>query len=700
MPKSGKMTVEFTLSDAIDPYQVLIAGHTLDGRIGAITGTLEVRKPFSLDPKLPVEIGSGDKLDVVLLGANNTDSALTGQVTVLPKGLKITGDGLVSVELPANGGGRKLVRLIPTQLDGPLSLKLDGKAGGFRDSVERNFTVVADGFPAAGSHSDVLESSVATKLKLPEMLVPGTLQLRVSVYPNTLSEVQSGLDGLLREPNGCFEQSSTTNYPNVLVLDYLTETNQAKPDVSKRAKDLLDRGYAKLTSFECAKPSAPDRQGYEWFGGTAPPHEALTAYGLLQFTDMARVHPVDAAMLKRTKDYLLSRRDGNGGFARNARALDSFGNAPAQVTDAYIVWAITEAEKKDAAQSDLSKEIDAIHKLAKDDPRWSKDSYFLGLVANALVNRGKKAEGIALLKVLAKKQEKDGSVIGAESSITKSSGQALLIETTALAMLGWLKVNETGEFRANLDSSSRWLGSQKSGYGSFGSTQSTILSLKALIEYARTQKRASESGELRVIINGGVVAKKNFTTESVGPITIEVPDAEKYLGTGSLDIRVETDAKQSYPCTFAWDARARKPQSSAECPLTMTSALDKAAVGEGETLRLTATVANTADKEQGMVTAIIGIPAGLKIPEDLKQLKALTERPEGGREKVSYFEIRGRELILYWRGMAPKQTVEVGIDLIADFPGEFRGPASRVYLYYGAEHKRWVAPVDAKVTAK
>ena len=101
-----------------------------------------------------------------------------------------------------------------------------------------------------------------------------------------------------------------------------------------------------------------------------------------------------------------------------------------------------------------------------------------------------------------------------------------------------------------------------------------------------------------------------------------------------------------------------------------------------------------------MVTAIIGIPAGLKIPEDMKQLKALTERPENGRETVSYFEIRGRELILYWRGMAPKQTVDVTIDLIADFPGEFRGPTSRVYLYYGAEHKRWVDPVDAKVMAK
>ena len=50
--------------------------------------------------------------------------------------------------------------------------------------------------------------------------------------------------------------------------------------------------------------------------------------------------------------------------------------------------------------------------------------------------------------------------------------------------------------------------------------------------------------------------------------------------------------------------------------------------------------------------------------------------------------------------MAPKGAVDVSVDLIADFPGEFRGPASRVYLYYGAEHKHWIDPVDVKVGAK
>ena len=44
------------------------------------------------------------------------------------------------------------------------------------------------------------------------------------------------LEALLREPSGCFEQSSTSNYPNVLILNYLKDADLSKPDVEKRAR--------------------------------------------------------------------------------------------------------------------------------------------------------------------------------------------------------------------------------------------------------------------------------------------------------------------------------------------------------------------------------------------------------------------------------------------------------------------------------
>src|SRR5205814_1750363 len=155
----------------------------------------------------------------------------------------------------------------------------------------------------------------------------GSLKVRLEVYPTSMADLVKGLEGLIREPYGCFEQTSTSNYPNTLILDYMNQTKQAKPEVSRRAEDMLNKGYGRLISYECPDTPLNLKQGFEWFGSADRPHEALTAYGLLQFKDMARVHPVDPEMIKRTQAFLMSRRDGVGGFKRNPKSLDGFGGA-------------------------------------------------------------------------------------------------------------------------------------------------------------------------------------------------------------------------------------------------------------------------------------------------------------------------------------------------------------------------------------
>ena len=78
--------------------------------------------------------------------------------------------------------------------------------------------------------------------------------------------------------------------------------------------------------------------------------------------------------------------------------------------------------------------------------------------------------------------------------------------------------------------------------------------------------------------------------------------------------------------------------------------------------------------------------------------RELTDLREKGQ--ISYFELRGsRELVLYWRELAPEQKTVLSIDLVCDVPGEYRGPASRGYLYYNADNKRWVAPLSVTIAA-
>ncbi len=691
LPETGKATVEFQLSDDIARYQVLVAGHTLDGRIGAVTTTVEARKPFSVDPKLPLEIAHTDTVDVPVRVTNDSDTPRTVSLTATTTGFKTGGKLQESIALGPNAKGRAMLRLSADKLEGSAGVLIAGASGADADSIARTIRIVPDGFPGVGSVSDMLDKGRGRgTVTLPKDVVPGSLRVRLEVYPTSLADLVKGLDGLLQEPNGCFEQTSTTNYPNTLILDYMNQTNQANPQVAARAKGLLDKGYGRLTGFECPDTPLHIRQGFEWFGAADQQHEALTAYGLLQFKDMARVSAVDPQLIKRTQEFLMSRRDGQGGFKRNPRGHHHFGDAPDYTNNAYIVWALVESDPDDAEKLDLKAEIAALKAEALNGKSpGGKDAYFVALTANVMLLRNDREAASRLLDRLKDKHTKGGAVTGAVTSITHSGGRDLEIETTALALLGWLRANDPTAYTATVKDATKWLSQQRGGSGGFGSTQSTILALKALALYAKTYAHPPEAGTLRLLVGGKAVAARAFTERDVEVIGVDVPNAEAAFKPGDRnDVEVVTGARHPYPFALAYTYTTLTPRSAPQCAVKLGTKLGRAGANEGDTVPLHVTLENTLNKGHGMAVAIIGIPAGMKVPTDVKQLTDLREKGA-----IAYFETRGRELMLYWRELAPEQKIALTVDLVCDVPGTYRGPASRGYLYYDADHKHWVEPL-------
>jgi hypothetical protein len=334
-----------------------------------------------------------------------------------------------------------------------------------------------------------------------------------------------------------------------------------------------------------------------------------------------------------------------------------------------------------------------------DQAKISKDPYFVALVSLSLLNRGKADDAAPLLKTLAAAQKDDGHLDAERTSITGSGGRDLQIETTGLTILAWLKGNRP-ELNLNVQKAVKWIGQQRGGFGGFGSTQSTILALKALIAFAKANKKTAESGDLALYLGEQILVKKHFEAGTQDAVVLEVRDAEKVLKSGKNELRVEITGKNVFPYTLAWSYNTLTPASAENCPVKLTTRLDREKANEGDAVRLTATVENVTGKGQGMAVAIIGLPAGLTLPESLEQLKKYAKTPDdGSRPLVSYYELRGRELVLYWRDMAPGQKIEVPIDLNCRVPGEYRGPASRAYLYYNADAKSWVEPIKVAIAA-
>jgi hypothetical protein len=393
----------------------------------------------------------------------------------------------------------------------------------------------------------------------------------------------------------------------------------------------------------------------------------------------------------------MGQKDGKGGFNRNARALDTFGGAPPHITNAYIVWALTESGPDDDVTVELATLIDQA--------KTSKDPYFLALVANSLLNRSKTGESKAVLHALVEAQKEDGHLDGAETSITRSGGRDLQIEATALTVLAWLKANHP-EYAPNVRKAVEWIGKQRGGYGGFGSTQSTILALKALIAHTRANKKTANAGALVLTVNGKVVDRKAFPAGAQDALIVTVPKADQVLKAGVNVVEVQITGKNAFPYTLGWSYRTLKPANGPKCPVQLSTRFDHNDVQEADTVHLTATVENKSGQDQGMTVAILGLPGGVTLPEDMKQIKAYVRpRAKDGKKGdisryLSYFEIRGRDLVLYWRDLAKDEKIEIGLDLICRVPGEYRGPASRAYLYYNADDKFWTEPLQVRIKAK
>jgi hypothetical protein len=545
---------------------------------------------------------------------------------------------------------------------------LSADAGAHSDRVTREIAVAPFGFPIDAAFGGTLSGSARGEVEIPASVVPASVVARAAVYPSPLATLTDALKGLLREPGGCFEQTSSTAYPNVMVMNYFESHRVADAELMGRCRDLLDKGYKRLVGFECKQ------KGYEWFGGD-PGHEALTAYGLMEFSDMAKVYPVDAPMRERTRAWLLSRKDGKGGFQRNPRALDSFGGAPQDITNAYIVWALLESGEKG-----LEAEVAGVKAAAA----ASDDPYLLALSANILLLAGDGPGAEALLAKAAAKQDAEGAVRGAATSITRSGGDTLVIETTSLAILGWLRVPR---FAGNVEKAADWLFRMCKG-GRFGSTQSTILALRAILGYDASRARPKAPGTARLLVDGKEVAALPFTPETQG--ALEFPAFADRLAPGKHSIEVKMDGGSEMPYAVAVRFHAATPANGPECKVRLATSLAAAEAKEGETLEAKVRLENRTEEGIPMTLAIVGLPGGLEPRHD--QLKELVKQG-----KADFYEVIGREVVLYWRSLEPLAVREATLSLTAAVPGTYTGPASRAYLYYTDDQKIWCPGLKVKV---
>ena len=458
-------------------------------------------------------------------------------------------------------------------------------------------------------------------------------------------------------------------------------TGNANPEVQMQAEKYVATGYQRLLTFEV------DGGGFSLFGN--PPAEVfLTAYGLMEFTDMSKVYPVDEALIERTAQWLLEQQQPDGTWTDKGYSEHWQIDAKAPAT-AFIAWALIEAGYEDTPQ--VAQAIVYIRELALQ----QEDSYSLALVANALAAYDPDdATTQAALDRLYEMRVEEGDIVYWETgaaSFMGATGQTGSLETTALATIALMRGHAHSDA---VSGALAYLIQGKDAWGTWFSTQATILSLKALL------LAHEQTGE----VAGPATVRVSLNKEQTQEITIDEANADVVhlvtfdrgfspSGENRVQIEVEGGGNLMYQVTtryyLPWDKVP--PTSEEDELLTIDLDYDRTQLAVNDEVTVNVGVRLNREGVVKMALIDLGLPPGFAVlTEDLSRLV------EQG--VIARYELTGRQIIIYLEDFSSASPLRFSYRLRARFPMRAQTPPSSAYDYYNPADTTVRAPLEVTVS--
>ncbi len=664
----GAANVDLALADSITDWRLSGSAVAADGSLGALHSSIRVFQPFFVDLDLPVALTRGDEVEVSAVVHNHLDKPQTVELTLkeAPWFESRAKELTKSIELGPREvrAARFPIRVVKV---GKQKVELAGRGAGVADALTKDIDVIPDGQRVERVVNGALgRQPTDLALNVPANAIEGSPQAILKVYPSNFSTLVEGLDAIFQMPSGCFEQTSSTTYPNVLALDYLRRTGKNVPAVEAKAKQYINLGYQRLLTFEV--PGG----GFEWFGH-APANQRLTAYGLMEFEDMAKVHDVDPKLIARTRQWLLDQRQADGSWLPDGRDLHQ-ANLSRLAQTAYVATAVFARSAQADPRAGLTRAW-----LLRHRPDDIADPYLLALVANALKCLDPKGDAATpYLQRLDKLKRGEGSLTWWEQTPNgrtafHGSGRSGSVETTALATLALLS---SGQSSPTCRQALTWVAQQKDAAGTWHSTQATVLALKALLAGTEATN-ADKPRSIEVRLNDG--AKR---TIAIAPdqndvlLQRDLSDALT-VGDNRLSLAETTGAGVSYQLAFRYHVPAEAGAKAVE-PLGVTLTYDKTDLSVDDTSRATAVVVNRMKQASPMVMLDLPIPPGFAIDAD--EWTAFVRQ-----EKIARVQIGVRQVLVYLRNLDAGEELKLTYSLRATMPVKVTAPPARAYEYYNPD---------------
>ncbi|MEZ4710556.1 MAG: alpha-2-macroglobulin family protein [Caldilineaceae bacterium] len=707
----GHAQIDVPIADSITTWRVSVIASDQSGNLGSAQVGLRVFQDFFIEPDLPRFLTVDDEIDVPVSIFNYLDEPQSIALELASADwfeLRNGGQNALTVDVAAN---EVSVAYIPIRVvqHGDHVLEISATGSAMNDAVARPVQILPNGQAQSSVQSGKLAAGFHTfNVDVPPSALAETASVTVRFFPGIESELLQGLDGMLQEPYGCFEQTSSTTYPNVLILDYLQSSDQINPAIQMRAETFINLGYQRLLGFEV--PGY--RGGFSLFGNPEP-QTMLTAYGLMEFGDMSQVSYVDPALIERTVEFIMAQQNGNGSWSPQGMTIESGlewvgdGNV---LSTAYVVWALAEAGYADSdavqqAVAYLYSTIENYESSQFNSPLQSPlanqqmeqlglDPYGLAMTANALiaVEPQERWPRICWMNCWPALPPMTAALAWQSRGQTYmgGSGDSVNTETGAMTAIALLRSGYKLEMAQRIIDH---LVTQRNQYGAFGPTQTTVLTLKALLAAIELDDQ-NAAAEVTVTFNGGE-SQTVMLSPANRDVVQQVRFAAPMAGLNGLDIEVDGERSVRYQVItdyyMPWSEVAEEP--SAEVGVRVDVSYDRTELQVNDLVDVTAEVALMQEGVAGTILVDLGVPPGFSPVRG--DLDALVQNGQ-----INRYELTGRQIVLYMTNVPGGQSYTFHYRLEARFPIKAQTPSSQAYDYYTPSQQGQDQPQRIVVTLR
>jgi uncharacterized protein YfaS (alpha-2-macroglobulin family) len=691
---NGRATLRVPLADSITTWRMMAVASTQQGALGSGSAGIKVFQDSFIDLDLPAALTQGDIISIPVAVYNYLSQSQSFDLTLHPEDWFALEEDTPQKSLTVGRGEVAAAYFrIKAERIGKFKLTVSARVNGradaqTADAIKREIEVAPNGQEQTAVINDRLqEGSQGHEITFPAQAIAEAGKILVKLYPGPISQVVEGLDSLLRMPAGCFEQTSSTTYPNVLALAYLKGARRLTPEIQDKAKGFISSGYQRLLTFEV--PGG----GFSWFG-REPANKILTAYGLMEFYDMSRVHEVDPSLIARTQRWLAAQQLSSGNWppdqaAINEGATKRFTSDTMRIT-AYVAWALQATGYQGDAVERAKRYLES-HLTGQEDP------YTLAVLANFAVEYGRDPAftGRLFERLLKLKVETSKTIYWQQPGLTPtySYGDPAQIETAALAAQALLK---WGKASAVANKALQFLMEKKDAYGNWHSTQATILALKALL--LSTEHSATDAvGTVDVLAGGRLVKRIEINKENNDLLHQVALKPEAYNGSNRIALRFNGQGSMLYQMVGSYYVPWTLAPPQADGPLTIGVTYDRTSLYQDDIVTADVTIRNHLTQTADMILVDLGIPPGFEpMVEDLERL--MQAQAPGAR--LQKFNLTGKQITLYYDAIGAEQAVKLSYRLRAKYPIRAWTPVARVYAYYNPEHGATARPVQLAVSPK